>query len=322
MESTTESVLTSASDSGDRESAAYGRCGDQAGEHVCGARDRFVGWPADFVCARGRVWREHPGRCGQRVQLDRASERGYPNAAGCQGGGGLQRDMRRVAVTGLGVISPIGLNRDEFWLSLAESRPGIGPIQSVNCEGLKFSNGAEVRGFDPLQCMDAKQAAQLDRSAQIGRSGGQRGDGVGGAEDRSFTDGGGDGLFGRGATDRGSGVPAVVRGEEDALRSVDDSANYGKRGRRMDLDAARDSGTVFQRFDGVRVRRTRDWTSVLDGSERVGGCGGDGRRRGSDHVQHVARVGGDAGRLAGYMPAVFEGPEGDDFGRGRGVSGD
>jgi len=75
--------------------------------------------------------------------------------------------MRRVAVTGLGVISPIGLNSQEFWQSLLRARSGIGPIESVNCDGLRFANAAEVRGFDPLLWLDAKQASQMDRSAQM-----------------------------------------------------------------------------------------------------------------------------------------------------------
>ena len=52
---------------------------------------------------------------------------------------------RRVVVTGLGIISPLGLNVAETWNSLKEGRPGIGPIEGVDCSGLRFQNGAEVR---------------------------------------------------------------------------------------------------------------------------------------------------------------------------------
>lgn len=75
--------------------------------------------------------------------------------------------MRQVAVTGLGVISPIGLNCSEFENSLRQGISGIAPIRSVPCDGLKFSNAGEVRGFDPLCWMDARQASQVDRSAQM-----------------------------------------------------------------------------------------------------------------------------------------------------------
>ena len=58
---------------------------------------------------------------------------------------------RRVAITGLGIVSPLGLDLSETWAGLREGRPAIGPIQSVDGSGvgLKIHNGAQVRGFDP-----------------------------------------------------------------------------------------------------------------------------------------------------------------------------
>jgi 3-oxoacyl-(acyl-carrier-protein) synthase len=53
---------------------------------------------------------------------------------------------RRVAITGLGIISPLGLNLEENWKSLSEGRPAIGPIQGADCSTLRFKNGAEVTG--------------------------------------------------------------------------------------------------------------------------------------------------------------------------------
>jgi nodulation protein E len=76
---------------------------------------------------------------------------------------------RRVAITGLGIISPLGLNLTETWNSLREGRPAIGPIQSVEGSrvGLKIHNGAEVRGFDPLKHFEGGKDAHLDRFAQF-----------------------------------------------------------------------------------------------------------------------------------------------------------
>jgi nodulation protein E len=74
---------------------------------------------------------------------------------------------RRVAVTGLGVVSAIGNDIESFWVSLIEGRSGIGPIQSIDIGDLKFRNAAEVRGFDPLGYFSEKEAAQLDRFAQF-----------------------------------------------------------------------------------------------------------------------------------------------------------
>jgi nodulation protein E len=76
---------------------------------------------------------------------------------------------RRVAITGLGIISPLGLNLVESWKSLSEGRPAIGPMQSVDRSGvvLKIQNVAAVRGFDPLQHFQGGKDAQLDRFAQF-----------------------------------------------------------------------------------------------------------------------------------------------------------
>ena len=75
---------------------------------------------------------------------------------------------RRVAVTGLGVISPIGINRDEFWQALSAGRSAIRPLQSVDRSLLRFSNGAEVQGYDPSRYFDEKAIGLLDRFAQFG----------------------------------------------------------------------------------------------------------------------------------------------------------
>jgi nodulation protein E len=76
---------------------------------------------------------------------------------------------RRVAITGLGIISPLGLNLADTWNALREGRPAIGPIKSVDGSkwGLKIQNGAEVRGFDPLKHFEGGKDAQLDRFAQF-----------------------------------------------------------------------------------------------------------------------------------------------------------
>ncbi|HTW22223.1 MAG TPA: beta-ketoacyl-[acyl-carrier-protein] synthase family protein [Candidatus Baltobacteraceae bacterium] len=76
---------------------------------------------------------------------------------------------RRVAITGLGIVSPLGLNLADTWKALREGRPAIGPITSVDAArvNLKIQNGAEVRGFDPLKHFEGGKDAQLDRFAQF-----------------------------------------------------------------------------------------------------------------------------------------------------------
>jgi nodulation protein E len=74
---------------------------------------------------------------------------------------------RRVAVTGIGMISPLGLTASDSWKSLSEGRPAIGPIERVDCSGLRFQNGAQVRGYDPLRHFEGGKDAYIDRFAQF-----------------------------------------------------------------------------------------------------------------------------------------------------------
>ena len=75
---------------------------------------------------------------------------------------------RRVVVTGVGVISALGLNAADFWQALAEGRPGIGPMTLVNPALLRFPNTAEVKGYEPSQHFCNKETDFLDRFAQFG----------------------------------------------------------------------------------------------------------------------------------------------------------
>lgn len=75
---------------------------------------------------------------------------------------------RRVAVTGLGVISALGSNVAEFWNGLTEGRSGIGPIQAYPAGTFKFPNGAEALSFRAEDHFEPKDAGFLDRFAQYG----------------------------------------------------------------------------------------------------------------------------------------------------------
>lgn len=74
---------------------------------------------------------------------------------------------RRVVVTGLGLISALGRDRLEFWRALSGGRSAIGPIEGVDCSGLHFRNGAQVRDFDAREHFPDKGAEWLDRFAQF-----------------------------------------------------------------------------------------------------------------------------------------------------------
>ena len=69
---------------------------------------------------------------------------------------------RRVVVTGLGTLSPVGNTADEFWSSLVQGRSGVGMITKFDTTGYPTRIAGEVRDFDPLNFVDKKEARRLD----------------------------------------------------------------------------------------------------------------------------------------------------------------
>jgi nodulation protein E len=76
--------------------------------------------------------------------------------------------MRKVVVTGIGVVSAIGNNAHDFWDSIKAGRSGIGQISKIDVSSVKFQNAAEVRDFDPTAYFDDKGLTWLDPFAQFG----------------------------------------------------------------------------------------------------------------------------------------------------------
>ncbi|MBV9173370.1 MAG: beta-ketoacyl-ACP synthase II [Chloroflexi bacterium] len=73
----------------------------------------------------------------------------------------------RVVVTGLGAISPIGLNVQDYWNNLLAGVSGAGQITTFDPTGLPVQIAAEVKGFDPGEFMDRKAARRMERFAQF-----------------------------------------------------------------------------------------------------------------------------------------------------------
>jgi len=69
---------------------------------------------------------------------------------------------RRVVVTGLGTLSPVGNTVDEFWSALLQGRSGLGQITKFDTTGYPTRIAGEVRNFDPLNFVDKKEARRLD----------------------------------------------------------------------------------------------------------------------------------------------------------------
>ncbi len=70
---------------------------------------------------------------------------------------------RRVVVTGLGLVSPVGLDTDSTWEALLAGRSGAGPITQFDPEGFSVRIACEVKGFEPERWMDAKEVRRFDR---------------------------------------------------------------------------------------------------------------------------------------------------------------
>ena len=74
---------------------------------------------------------------------------------------------RRVFVTGMGVVSPLGLDAESTWAGVAKGKSGIDLIQAFDTEGYDTRFAAEVKGFDPESYLDRKEARRMDRFAQF-----------------------------------------------------------------------------------------------------------------------------------------------------------
>lgn len=74
---------------------------------------------------------------------------------------------RRVVITGVGAITPIGNNVDSFWEGIKCGKNGIDEISSFNTENMKVKMAAEVKSFDPSKFIDKKEVKRMDRYTQF-----------------------------------------------------------------------------------------------------------------------------------------------------------
>ncbi len=75
-------------------------------------------------------------------------------------------ELKRVVVTGLGALTPIGNTVPEFWENLVAGVSGAGPITHFDASNFKTQFACEVKNFDPLTLFDRKEARKYDRFAQ------------------------------------------------------------------------------------------------------------------------------------------------------------
>ena len=71
-------------------------------------------------------------------------------------------DIKRVVITGMGALTPVGNSVDEYWENLVAGKSGAGPITKFDASLFKTQFACEVKNFDPLDIMDRKEARKLD----------------------------------------------------------------------------------------------------------------------------------------------------------------
>jgi len=75
--------------------------------------------------------------------------------------------VRRVVITGLGAVTPVGVGVDAYWEAITAGRSGVGPLTLVDPEPLPSKVAAECGAFDPSVALGPKEARRLDRSTQF-----------------------------------------------------------------------------------------------------------------------------------------------------------
>src|ERR671932_2943007 len=76
-------------------------------------------------------------------------------------------EIPRVVITGMGAVSPLGLDVPSLWQGIKQARSEVGPITRFDPEAVETKFAAEVKDFDPLIVLDRKEARRTDRVIQF-----------------------------------------------------------------------------------------------------------------------------------------------------------
>src|SRR5574340_511720 len=77
------------------------------------------------------------------------------------------QERRRVVITGLGAVTPLGSEKNQIWSALCNGKSGIKPITSFDTSDFDVHFGGEVSDFEPDKWFDVKEARRLDRFSQF-----------------------------------------------------------------------------------------------------------------------------------------------------------
>src|SRR5215470_7606316 len=75
--------------------------------------------------------------------------------------------MRRIVVTGIGIIAPVGAGRKNFWSALSRGQSGISRIEVFDTSNLKTNIAGVCRDFRPEEFFDEREMSRLDRVSQL-----------------------------------------------------------------------------------------------------------------------------------------------------------
>ena len=76
-------------------------------------------------------------------------------------------ENRNIVITGIGVLSPIGIGREQYWEGLSTGRTGFSTISLFDTSGFDVSIAGEIRNFDPVTLLGKKGLRELDRSTRL-----------------------------------------------------------------------------------------------------------------------------------------------------------
>ncbi|MDY6827139.1 MAG: beta-ketoacyl-ACP synthase II [Bacillota bacterium] len=75
--------------------------------------------------------------------------------------------MHRVVVTGIGAVTPLGLNKDTLWENLVAGRSGVSKVENIDISAYPSQIGGEIKDFDPHVWLDKREAKKIDRFTQF-----------------------------------------------------------------------------------------------------------------------------------------------------------
>ena len=175
----------------------------------------------------------------------------------------------RVVITGIGVVSAIGRDRESFWESLCAARHGFAEITLCDTSTLQFHHGGEVRDVDLESAFAAADAGALDRFARLWMLAAREAVASSGIERASLVDASVvTGTAVAGQTTQDEVLRGLYRDGRRRLTHVRGAPHHGERRRESSIDGVRNRGAGHDSIDSVLVVEPRDRRCILDGVAR------------------------------------------------------